>query len=274
MAELLGISSGIVGLVVPALHGARLLLTDIQKIIDAPGAIKRLGEDVDSVRANLALLQNIEESAWASLGTVVVDHSKGTITNCELACDTIRGDIQRWTKRSQGGKLSWQDRVTVGFFKEHHLEAACGQMQTYKMTLSSLVGTATLYSSMRNAHLTEEIRDRMTSQQTCTESAVKSSQTRVAVVQRTLAEVQSSSSKSSTGEEDTDVETAVMQVEALIEVLKSSQTLLNELLLKSQTAEVEKVCAASAPTKMYFGKNDGGMQTGINHGSITWNSGR
>ncbi|KAF2725922.1 hypothetical protein K431DRAFT_259744 [Polychaeton citri CBS 116435] len=274
MADPLSISTGIVSLVVPALHGARLLLTDVHKIIDAPEAIGRLGEDVDSVYANLTVLQNIEAPVWDSLGTVVAEHAKATITSCKLACDTIRLDIQQWTGTSPGENVSWRDRVTVGFFKEHHLRAASSQMQTHKLTLGSLVGTATLYSSLRGSHLTEDLRSGIVSQQNCTVAAIESIQTQVAVVERSLAEVRSSSSESSANEEDVDMEAAIGQIEELMEVLQSSQTLLRELLSKYQTKDIEKVCAANRPTQITFGRNYRGMQMGINHGSITWNSDR
>jgi hypothetical protein len=46
MADPLSITASIVGIIVPALHGTRLLLGDLQQLNDAPKTIKRLTDDV------------------------------------------------------------------------------------------------------------------------------------------------------------------------------------------------------------------------------------
>lgn len=144
MADALSVAAGIVSLAVPALHGARVLLNDLEKIINAPDTVKRLKEEANSIIKDLSLLNDITESVWASLGANVADQSKATIQSCEEACDTIRTDILRWTKRSAGGKLSWLDRVKVGFFRDHQLQAYFDRLQTHKLSLQSTVGIATL----------------------------------------------------------------------------------------------------------------------------------
>lgn len=146
MTDPLSVAAGIVGIVVPALHGARLLVNDLERITGAPEAIAKLRQDADAVKTNLDLLQAIGEEDWALLGLEVTRHSKATIESCDTACNAIREDLQRWTKRSKGGSLSWHDRVNVGFFKDHQLKAHSTQLQTYKLTLSSIVGTASLYA--------------------------------------------------------------------------------------------------------------------------------
>ena len=46
MADPFSIGAGVVGIIVPALDGTRLLLDDLQCIIDAPRAIETLKEDL------------------------------------------------------------------------------------------------------------------------------------------------------------------------------------------------------------------------------------
>lgn len=145
MAEPLAAAAGIVGLVVPAMHGARLLLDDLEKITDAPKVVKGLGEDLTAVSASLESLKAIEEPQWNMLGGKVVKQSKATIAACATSCDTMRGDLQRWTRRSRDGKLSWRDRANIGFFKERRVNALSQQLQSCKLTMSSVIGVATLY---------------------------------------------------------------------------------------------------------------------------------
>jgi hypothetical protein len=61
MTDPLSITASVVGITVPALHGVRLLIEDLQQLKEAPKTIKRLLEDVQSVKTSLKLLQGVEE---------------------------------------------------------------------------------------------------------------------------------------------------------------------------------------------------------------------
>ena len=54
MPDLLSITAGVVGITVPALHGIRLLLEDLEQFKNASKTVKRLLEDVQSVDTSLA----------------------------------------------------------------------------------------------------------------------------------------------------------------------------------------------------------------------------
>ena len=145
MAEPLSVAASIVGVTVPALHGTRLLLDDLQGIIDAPKAVESLKEDLRSVDLALKSLQAVHDSEWKSLGETVADESKVAIRSCTRACNTFRADLQHWTRHSGEGKLSWKDRANVGFFKQRQIKSTSEQLQTCKLTINLVVGTATLY---------------------------------------------------------------------------------------------------------------------------------
>jgi len=144
MADPLGIAASIVGVTVPALHGARLLLDDLQNINDAPETVERLKDDVRSVDLALTSLQTVKDQEWKSLGRAVAEESKTTISTCTRACDKFRSDLQRWTRHSGDGRLAWQDRANVGFFKQGRIKTMSEQLQNCKVTIASVVGIATL----------------------------------------------------------------------------------------------------------------------------------
>jgi hypothetical protein len=107
--------------------------------------VESLKEDLRSVDLALKSLQAVHDSEWKSLGGTVADESKVAISSCKRACDTFRADLQRWTRHSEEGKLSWQDRANVGFFKQRQIKSTSEQLQTCKLTINSVVGIATLY---------------------------------------------------------------------------------------------------------------------------------
>lgn len=144
MADPLSITASVVGIIVPALHGTRLLKADLQQLSDAPKTIKRLTDDVQSVRITLELLRGLEEIDWNSLGQNVAEQSKATISSCTQACELFRADLRKWTRHSEDGKLTWLDRVNVGFFKKDQPKAMSEQLQSCKLAINLIVGVATL----------------------------------------------------------------------------------------------------------------------------------
>ena len=144
MTDPLSIAASVVGITVPALHGARLLIEDLEKLKDAPKTVKGLVADVQSVDSALKLLQAVDGKEWESLGKNVAEQLKTTIGSCTQACDLFRANLQRWTKHSEDGKLAWQDRAKVGFFKQGQTKAMSQQLQNCKLTINSVVSIATL----------------------------------------------------------------------------------------------------------------------------------
>ncbi|KAI7264947.1 hypothetical protein KC343_g2759 [Hortaea werneckii] len=224
MAEAVGLAAGIIGIVVPALHGARLLLRDLEKITNVPDAMAKLKEDVASISASLVLLKDIDEPVWLSLG--------------------------RWTKRSKGATLSWLDRVQVGFFRDQQLKAHTARLHAYRLTFNSIVETATLYSSFRTAQLTDELRSSIAF----------------------APEVRSLPASDFTVDEGAELDTTITGLTEVLEALNLSQTLLQELSSKTESADNAKADADNKTTNITFGTNNQGMQMGNNYGTTTWTS--
>lgn len=145
MADPLSIAMGVVGIVVPALHGTRLLVNDVKQIINAPEAIQALQEDLDSTVLALESLKVIPEPEWQSLGLTLAEQSNDAVRTCGSACDGFRNDLHRWTRRSRGGDLSWRDRANIGFFKEKQIRAMSEHLRSCKLVCSSVAGMGTLY---------------------------------------------------------------------------------------------------------------------------------
>lgn len=144
MADPLSITASIMSITVPALHCVRLLLEDLQQLKEAPKTVKRLLEDVQSVDTSLKLLQGVEKREWDLLGPRVLEESKTTISSCTQACSLFRINLQRWTRHSEGGELAWQDRTSVGFFKQGQIKAMSEQLRNCKLSINSVVSIAIL----------------------------------------------------------------------------------------------------------------------------------
>jgi hypothetical protein len=144
MADPLSVSASVAGLVGLALQGTRRLIDDVNNVRDTPKSLEDLQTDLTSIGASLKSLEAADESQLRLLGEHVYDQSAMAIEKCASACDRFRDDLQCWTKRSRNGKLSWRDKINIGFFKEQRIAAMAKQLQSCKLTLNSVVGTATL----------------------------------------------------------------------------------------------------------------------------------
>jgi hypothetical protein len=142
--EALGVAASVVGIIVPALHGVRLLLDDVKNIQDAPESLRVLQSELDLADRALESLRDINDSQWDFLGEAVAGHAKTTIGSCSEACTTFRDKLQDWTKRSKDGKLSWLDRGSIGFFKQTQIKSMSQNIQNCHVMITSMVSTATL----------------------------------------------------------------------------------------------------------------------------------
>jgi hypothetical protein len=139
------VAAGVVGITAPTLHYVRLLMEDIQKMVDAPSAVKSLNEDLLTIDAALTSLQAVSDQQWVSLGETVMRQSQSAMTLCKDSCGKFRSDLGRWTRHSSDGKLSWQDRATVGVFKQGQMRSMSEQLQNCRTVLTLVVTIATLW---------------------------------------------------------------------------------------------------------------------------------
>ena len=138
------ITAGVVSIVAPTLHCVRLLVEDLQKIADAPDAVTALTNDLQSVGLALASVQAVTDSQWKSLGEAVTAQSKAAITSCKTSCERFKTSLDRWTRHSTDGTLSWRDRATLGVFRQGHIKSMSEQLQNCIITLTSVASIATL----------------------------------------------------------------------------------------------------------------------------------
>jgi hypothetical protein len=137
-------AASIVGLVVPAAHAARILLDNINSILGAPETIILIRQDLESLKKVLADLDTVPPVDLDLLGPEVVIKIKSALNLCNQACVKFSADLRRWTRHLDDGKLSWLEKVKVGFFKQKRINALSAQLQNWKLIIGQVVNMATL----------------------------------------------------------------------------------------------------------------------------------
>ncbi|KAF2112481.1 hypothetical protein BDV96DRAFT_649265 [Lophiotrema nucula] len=235
MADPLSFGAGIVSIIVPALHGVRLLLDDLNRITDAPQAIQALKNDASKI-------QN---------GRVLVEQSR---IKPRLPLRAARErDLKRWTRHSQDGKLSWKEKANVGIFKERQVKAMSEQLQSCKSTFNAAVGVS--HDNNRRV------------------AAIASAEVQLTELHLQLQKIRFDDSQPEQGqiaqmrnsivELETDVKTAIRQIEEEQIALACSKDILDKLLEKADAAEKEQWKG-----RVSFGHSNSGFQAYTVNGGI------
>lgn len=160
----------------------------------------------------------------------------------------------------------------MGFFKKDQVKAMSEQLQSCKLAINLIVGVATLYSSVRNTHLTEEIKKTISTRQDEVKGAMTTTEKQLIVLESKVEEMNLS--------DDDEVATlvegkteALRQLEEELKGVKASQKLLGELLSKSQEEAVAKAAGnQGGSTTLTFGAQNSGFQAGIINGGVSGTS--
>ncbi|KAF1969171.1 hypothetical protein BU23DRAFT_513492 [Bimuria novae-zelandiae CBS 107.79] len=268
MPDPFGITAGVVGVTVPALNATRRLLVDLQNIKDAPDTVQRLRDDVRSVDMALTSLGAVKDQDWEPLGASVAEEAKTTISIYTSACEQFSTDLQRWTRHSGNGKLAWQDRANVGFFKQGEIKAMSEQLQNCKVTINSVVSMATLYSSIRHTHITEETKRTISTKQFEIKSAVDAADGQLRALGNRVEELKLATYDQQVDESTMSHAEALRQLEEERKAITASRKLLAELLSKAQEAKAAADNQGRS-ISVTFGYNNSGFQAGTIDGGVS-----
>jgi hypothetical protein len=289
MPDPLSVTASVAGLVGLALHGTRLLIDDVNNIRDAPNVLEDLRTDLSSVGSSLESLKAIDESQLEVLGGEICSQSRFVINRCMSVCDESRRDLQRWTKRSRDGKLSWREKTNIGFFKERRIKAMAKQLQSCKLTLNSVVSTATLYvrqdcyhhrhflitlhsySTIRTSTMTEEIKNELSARQAEMTATISTVLTQVGLAEQSLMQMRLTEEDQLSQEVQEDMEGAAWAIEDEVAMLRFSQETMRELISSMQAELAERAAGgvSDSSTSVSFGDNNSGFQAGTISGSVS-----
>jgi hypothetical protein len=140
MAEPLGIVSSVIAVAELAYSSSKFLYQTIAGIRDAPEILVHLKTDVEILYDTIHSLQlrlevrnldtNLSESQKSNLREV-----KPALDACRIACDTFQPKIQRLSRPSADGHVSFWDRLKIQF-QEKEIIAFQARLSSYKSTFA------------------------------------------------------------------------------------------------------------------------------------------
>ncbi|KAL6154528.1 hypothetical protein ACJQWK_01932 [Exserohilum turcicum] len=144
------------------------------------------------------------------------------------------------------------------------------QLQDCKRSINGNVSIATLYGSVRNCHITEEIKKMISTNQDEVKGAINTADKQLIVVDNKLEEMNVSSDEEEVAGEKEDKAGALRQLEEERKALDASRKLLDELLSKAQEEAVAKAAGPQSHSpSISFGNQNSGFQAGMINGSVS-----
>ncbi|KAK6428160.1 hypothetical protein LTR95_015700 [Oleoguttula sp. CCFEE 5521] len=270
MAEGLGIAAAVVGIAGAALQVSKSLYEDLHAISNAPKTLRALEADISTLTASVEGLQSIQGPEWQKLGTQAADNTKSVLQQCQTACATFRSDLARWTRHSPANQLAPRDRVVLGFYRQKEIASVSQQVQNWKLSFTSIVGLAAVQSSLRNGRTSESVNTTLVAFREETAIANTQMQERIAIITATHTELSlvDREDLDESDIQDADATLALLTIEQ--DTLKSSVSLLQDLLTKSE--ETAKAQGLTVTQHNAFGAHNSGVQVGQSSGTITNNA--
>ncbi|KAK6428869.1 hypothetical protein LTR95_014982 [Oleoguttula sp. CCFEE 5521] len=270
MADGLGIAAAVIGIAGAALQISQSLYEDLHAISNAPKTVRALEADISTLTTSVKALGGIEEPEWQKLGSEIADQIKSVLRQCQTACTTFRADLTRWTRHSAPNELAVRDRIVLGVYRQKEIASVSQQVQNWKSSFASIVGLATVQSSLRNGRTSESINATLVAFREETAAANTQMQERIGALvttQTELGQVDREDLEES-DIQDADATLALLKIEQ--ETLKSSVSLLQDLLTKSE--ETAKSQGLTVTQHNVFGAYSSGVQVGQSSGTITNNA--
>lgn len=127
MSDPLTVTAGVVGVASFAVQSITALVRTIESVRDAPATIANLSGDLKTTRDVIHdLKSNISSPVLRPEVRAYIDGSsslKDAVAFCSNDGTTFEGDLKRWMRHSNAGKLARRDRIQIGIFAEKRIES-------------------------------------------------------------------------------------------------------------------------------------------------------
>ncbi|PVI06273.1 hypothetical protein DM02DRAFT_623190 [Periconia macrospinosa] len=136
------------------LHTIHVLLKDVVAIKEAPEEVNTLAERLQRLED---LFSSLESDSRASSLQRLAPDTQAQLERCFISCKddcfAFHQKLGDLTKRSANGALHWVDRLSVGVFKQRHLQYLLQRLEACENTITASTHLATLSVATRSAEI-------------------------------------------------------------------------------------------------------------------------
>ncbi|KAF8850695.1 hypothetical protein BDZ45DRAFT_731398 [Acephala macrosclerotiorum] len=153
-------ASAVIGIVVAALHGARVLYEDFEKVVHVDKTLLPIRNDLKAlvdVLSSLSVFVNDENTPQVALLVLKQNSVELASDNCQKVCTAFQAKLDEWTKHSNDGKISWRDKIKPGFFGEAEIHEFRTQLLASKGTFMIGLQMATISLSVGSSAKADEM---------------------------------------------------------------------------------------------------------------------
>jgi N-methylhydantoinase B/oxoprolinase/acetone carboxylase alpha subunit len=136
---------GISGAAITSIASVRNTINNIQ---DAEKVVGDIRTQLESIQRPLDSLRELSISDTGTLAASKETLSRSgvaeVVNNCGKACATFDKKLQKWTRHSPEGKLSFSDKVTVGVWNKEKILTFKTRVETCQLSVQFAVSSVQL----------------------------------------------------------------------------------------------------------------------------------
>ncbi|KAK7414921.1 hypothetical protein QQX98_006246 [Neonectria punicea] len=153
--EPFGATASAVSIVAVVSQGIGLLHSTIERIHDAPEAIRSIRVDLKALDPVLAQLDTALKGD--SPDVLRAESVIPVLQNCNQACNEFNNALDRWTRHSTEDQMSRGDRWRIGLLHQRKIDSLTTELSTCKDSLNTALTAANYFHSTRHANTTREL---------------------------------------------------------------------------------------------------------------------
>jgi hypothetical protein len=146
--ETFSLTAGSIGITAGALAGFAQLHSLIERFAEAHAEVRDTSRGLELLQLPLSALAQLGTQEQAITIAAKEDLNKvgvaDAVNHCGDSCAKFAKDLERWTKNSSAGKLSFKDRFLVGVWKKEKICTLTTQLQSCAETLQLAVSSTQL----------------------------------------------------------------------------------------------------------------------------------
>ncbi|RSL61319.1 hypothetical protein CEP53_005152 [Fusarium sp. AF-6] len=159
MADPLSVTASVVGIVAAAVQGVQLLSNTIDRIRNAPEAVRSIQDEVQQLKPILIQLESAINEGRS--GLILGPEIKLALENCHRVSTKFSESLNHWMRHSTDNQMSKIDSAKIGIFRQDQIRTLKEQLNGCTKILSVTLDTANYLKMTRQEGMIKELGDQM-----------------------------------------------------------------------------------------------------------------
>ncbi|KAM6510064.1 hypothetical protein FALCPG4_017693 [Fusarium falciforme] len=140
MGDPLSVTASVVGIVAAAVQGVQLLSNTIERIRNAPKAMRNIQDEIQQLKPILTQLESAIDEGRS--GLILDSEIKIALENCHRVCTKFSESLNHWMRHSIDHQMSMIDSAKIGILRQDQIRTLKEQLNGCTKILNVTFNTA------------------------------------------------------------------------------------------------------------------------------------